>query len=153
MIELVQIFVTLGATSIKYVRYDSGEESKNMRLDFGLSDFFPQFTLSEGVRLTNDNMERTGVEYEIRLRPSEVVDTDTFSQPSFYYLKREPAWREMVSRRTEGGVIYDKYTYWNKEMKLLKGKFIQQLKCLNLSVEYDWKKYNDFMVDYEVTYS
>lgn len=155
MRELVQIFVTLRATSIKYVRFDSDEESKNTHIELGMD--FPQFTLSEGVRLENINTKRMGVEYEIRLQPSgSAVDTDiimnTLSQSSFYYLKREPAWKDMVSRRIEGGVVYDKYTYWNKEMKLLKGKFIQQLKCLNLSVEYDWKKYNDFMVDYEVTY-
>ena len=37
-------------------------------------------------------------------------------------------------------------------MKLLKSKFIQKLKCFNLSVEYDWTKFSDFMVDYEVVY-
>ena len=148
MRELVQIFVTLRATSIKYVRYDSEEESQTV--DFWLSEY----SLSEGVQLKSTSTKRAGVEYEIRLNPKEntTVDMNTFSQPSFYYLKREPAWRDMVSRRIEGGVVYDKYTYWNKEMKLLRRKLIQQLKCLNLSVEYDWKKYNDFMVDYEVTY-
>jgi hypothetical protein len=161
MRELVQIFIALRATSIKYVRYDSEKISKTTHVDFSLSDF----SQSEGVQLKSVDTKRTGVQYEIRLKKpkeeddeeeedeeEEKVDINIFSHSSFYYLKREPAWIDMVSRRIEGGVIYDKYTYWNKEMKLLKGKFIQQLKCLDLSVEYDWKNYNDFMVDYEVSY-
>jgi len=148
MRELIQIFIALRATSVKYVRYDSEEKTENTHVDLGLD-----FSLSEGMQLKNMNIKRTGIEYEIRFTADQTpIDINIFSQPSFYYLKREPSWKDMIERRIAGGVTYDKYTYWNKEMKLLKGAFIQQLKCLNLSVEYDWKNYNDFMIDYEVTY-
>ena len=151
MRELVQVFVALGASSIKYVRYDSEEEMKNTHVDIGMD--FPQFTLSEGLQIKNLNTKRMGVEYEIRLcNNKEIIDIDVFASSSFYYLKREPSWRDMISRRIESGVVFDKYTYWNKEMKLLKGSFIQELKYMNLSVDYDWKLYNDFMVEYEVSY-
>lgn len=157
MRELVQIFVTLRASSIKYVRYDSEEEMNNTHVDIGMD--FPQFTFSEGLQIDNMSTKRTGTEYEIRLSQEDChdakkdpIDINVFFSPSFYYLKREPSWRDMISRRIECGVVYDKYTYWNKEMKLLKGSFIQEMKYMNLSVEYDWKKYNDFMVEYEVSY-
>jgi hypothetical protein len=151
MRELVQIFIALRAKSIKYIRYDSLSEHQNTNVNIDVD--VPQITLSEGVQYENAETKRRGIQYEIRLNPSnEPIDVDVFSQPSFYYLKREPLWKDIILRRIDGGAIYDKYTYWNKEMKLLKSKFIQQLKCFNLSVEYDWTKFSDFMVDYEVVY-
>lgn len=151
MRELVQIFIALKAKSIKYIRYDSQYEEQHMNVNIEVD--VPQVNLSEGVLYENTQTKRRGIQYEIRLNPSnEAVDIDVFSQPSFYYLKREPLWQDIILCRIDGGAIYDKYTYWNKEMKLLKSKFIQQLKFLNLSVEYDWNKFTDFMIDYEVIY-
>ena len=154
MRELIQIFITLRATSIKYVRYDSDEETKSMLIEFGTD--FPNFSCSEGVHKKNMDSKKTGIEYEIRIdshtNQDDPLTINMFSQPSFYYLKKEPSWKDMIIRRIEGGVTFDKYTYLNNETKLLKGGFIQQLQCMNLSVNYDWKKYKQFIVDYEVTY-
>ena len=151
MRELVQIFVALRAKTIKYIRYDSQEEQKKINLSADID--VPQVSLSDGVQYENSDTKKRGIQYEIRLNPpDEPIDIEAFADPSFYYLKREPSWQDMILRRVDGCVVYDKYTYWNKEIKLLKSKFIQKLKCFNLSAEYDWSKYNDFTVEYEVSY-
>jgi hypothetical protein len=147
MRELVQIFVALRATSIKYIRYDSDDTRNTINADLGV----PIESVSSGVQYENVETKKRGILYEIRLNPpNEPINMDILSQ--FYYLKREPSWKDMILRRMDGGVVYDKYTYWNREMKLLRNKFVQKLKCINLSVDYDWEKMHNFMVDYEVTY-
>ena len=67
-------------------------------------------------------------------------------------MRREPSWRDMILRRVDGHVVLDKYTYFNREVNLFTSKLSQKLQWFQLNLEYDWSKYQDFHMDYEVTY-
>ena len=151
MQELIRIFVTLQAKSIKYVRYDTNEDHYNFAM--GVQSEIPNVNISDGIHYQSAQNKKTGVEYELKLNPSnEPLDVNQFSDCSFYYLKRNPAWKDLILRRIDNGVVFDKYTYWNKERELLKSGFAKNMQWFNVSANYDWEKYADLMIDYEVTY-
>lgn len=152
MRELVQIFVYLRASFIKFTSYNLSEEMQSFQSDIAVE--IPHVYNRSGVVHSNDESKKTGTEYEIKLIPTDKpIDLNVFDNSrDFYYLRREASWRDMILRKMDGHVILDKYTFWNKEVEIFTSKFFQRLKCFDLNIEYDWNKYNDFRVDYEVKY-
>ena len=146
--ELIKIFIALGATSIKYVRHQSHEH----RLAIGAET--EVVSVSEGGHHESAHTHEHGVVYELTLPPSSSPpDVSHFSDCSFYYLKRDPALQDLILRRIDHGLLYDKYTYWNKERKMLRSNVSKHLQWCHVSAKYDWEKYEDLMVDYSVTYT
>ena len=39
-----------------------------------------------------------------------------------------------------------------KEIEIFNSHFLQRFKCFQLNIDYDWSKFTDFRMDYEVTY-
>lgn len=152
MRELVQIFVALRAKSIKYTRYDSVEEGSKLVADIGAN--VPKLFETTGIQVEHTESKKKGTQYEIQLIPvQKPIDTVIFQDhQEFYYLRREPSWRDMILRRVDGHVILDKYTYFNREVNLFTSNLSQKLQWFQLNLEYDWSKYQDFHMDYEVTY-
>ena len=152
MRELVQIFVALRAKSIKYTRYDSVEEVSNLVSEIGTN--IPKVFETTGIEIEHTESKKKGTQYEIQLIPvQKPIDTTIFQDhQEFYYLRREPSWRDMILRRVDGHVVLDKYTYFNREVNLFTSNLSQKLQWFQLNLEYDWSKYQDFHMDYEVTY-
>ena len=152
MRELVQIFVALRAKSIKYTRYDSVEEVSNLVSEIGTN--IPKVFETTGIEVEHTESKKKGTQYEIQLIPvQKPIDTTIFQDhQEFYYLRREPSWRDMILRRVDGHVVLDKYTYFNREVNLFTSNLSQKLQWFQLNIEYDWSKYQDFHMDYEVTY-
>ena len=152
MRELVQIFVALRAKSIKYTRYDSVEEGSKLVADIGTN--VPKLFETTGIQVEHTESKKKGTQYEIQLIPvQKPIDTVIFQDhQEFYYLRREPSWRDMILRRVDGHVVLDKYTYFNREVNLFTSNLSQKLQWFQLNLEYDWSKYQDFHMDYEVTY-
>lgn len=157
MRELVQIFVALRAKNISYTHYDSSEERQSFGTDINLaitSTAPSPFDGRNSFHNEHSDIHQKGTQYEIRLQPTDsTIDISVFEDTKrFYYLRREPSWRDMILRRIDGGVVYDKYTYWNKEIEIFNSHFLQRFKCFQLNIDYDWSKFTDFRMDYEVTY-
>lgn len=152
MRELVQIFVALRAKSIKYTRYDSVEEGSKLVSDIGAN--VPKLFETTGIQVEHTESKKKGTQYEIQLIPvQKPIDTVIFQDhQEFFYLRREPSWRDMILRRVDGHVVLDKYTYFNREVNLFTSNLSQKLQWFQLNLEYDWSKYQDFHMDYEVTY-
>ena len=152
MRELVQIFVALRAKSIKYTRYDSVEEVSKIVSEIGTN--IPKVFETTGIEVEHTESKKKGTQYEIQLIPvQKPIDTTIFQDhQEFYYLRREPSWRDMILRRVDGHVVLDKYTYFNREVNLFTSNLSQKLQWFQLNIEYDWSKYQDFHMDYEVTY-
>jgi len=152
MRELVQIFVALRAKSIKYTRYDSVEEVSKIVSEIGTN--IPKVFETTGIEIEHTESKKKGTQYEIQLIPvQKPIDTTIFQDhQEFYYLRREPSWRDMILRRVDGHVVLDKYTYFNREVNLFTSNLSQKLQWFQLNIEYDWSKYQDFHMDYEVTY-
>jgi hypothetical protein len=152
MRELIEIFAKLNARSIKFTRYDSQNDMSNLTLE--ASSTVPQAHISNINRIEHEDSSYSGLQYEMILQPNRYAFDiqDFFDNESFYYLKQEPSWQDMIRRRVDYHMTYDKYSYRNNETKLLKGKFVSKLKLLNMDAEYDWEKYKEFMIDYEISY-
>jgi hypothetical protein len=152
MRELVQIFVALRAKSIKYTRYDSVEEGSKLVADIGSN--VPKLFETTGIQVEHTESKKKGTQYEIQLIPvQKPIDTVIFQDhQEFYYLRREPSWRDMILRRVDGHVVLDKYTYFNREINLFTSNLSQKLQWFQLNIEYDWSKYQDFHMDYEIVY-
>ena len=152
MRELLSIFVQLGAKTIKFTRYDHENETENASIDMTVD--VPRLSISQGIKLENSQTSKIGFQYEMKFdKRDNDTDIQAFCDPkSFYYLSREPTWQHIIIRKMDGNMTYDKYSYCNKEMKLLKNKFVQKLNFLNLSAEYDWERMREFCIDYEIEY-
>jgi hypothetical protein len=151
MRELIQIFVKLNAKSIKFMRYDTQKETSNIGFDAGIT--IPQAKVSQGTRVEKEDSNFSGFQYEMRFDENTTpFEIDHFMSDDFYYLKQEPSWQDIISRRIDYKMMYDKYTFRNTERRLLKDKFINKMKVIELSLDYDWEKYKEFVIDYEIEY-
>ena len=77
---------------------------------------------------------------------------EALNKASFYYLPRQFHWQNIIRRRVDHKLVYDRYMYKNQEIKLLRSKFIQKLKMLNIQADYDWKSMRDLEINYEIEY-
>jgi len=151
MRELIQIFVKLNAKCVKFKHYDSQKESKSICMDVGTN--MPNAKLSQGINLRNEHDKITTIQYEMKFDANtNPFTTNHFLSDTYYYLKHEPSWQDIIVRRLDYKMTYDKYTFKNTERQLLKHKFITNMKALNLSLDYDWEKFQDFCIEYEIEY-
>lgn len=152
MRELIQIFVKLNAKTIKFIRYDTESEMENLKLE--ATTIFSQAQVSSVSRVEHENAKFCGMQYEMRLQPNTTpfsID-DFLNDNTYYYLKQETSWQDIIRRRIDYHMCYDKYTYKNNETKLLKGKFVSKLKLLDMTADYDWEKFKEFIIEYEIEY-
>lgn len=152
MRELIQIFIKLNAKTVKMTYYDANTATNNIKIDASLST--PTVQLSETSEIINEDKTVKGYKFEMRFEPNtEPFNVNDFMNDQlYYYLRQESGWQYMIQRRVDYNMTYDKYTYMSNERKLLKGKFVSKLKILDMEAEYDWSKYKDLMVDYEIDY-
>lgn len=152
MRELMSIFMKLNAKCIRFMRYDCNEETNSLGMD--IHSFVPQTHLSVVNRIDTEDKQASGFEYEMKFHPNTKpfrID-DFLNTETFYYLRQESGWQDIIRRRVDFKMIEDKYSYRNNEMKLLKGKFVSKLKLLDMSADYDWEKYKEFFIDYQIEY-
>lgn len=152
MRELIQIFVKLNAKTVKFVRYDTESELEDLKLE--ATAMLSQVQVSSISRIEHENAKYSGMQYEMRFQPNTTpfsID-DFLDDRNYYYLKHETGWQDIIRRRVDYHMGYDKYTYKNNETKLLKGKFVSKLKVLDMVADYDWEKFKEFTIEYEIEY-
>ena len=150
--ELIQIFVKLNARKIKYFQYDSQSEINHLGVESAST--IPHARLSNVNRVDHEDSKFSGFQHEIELHTNKTpfkID-DFLNTDLYYYLGQETGWQDLIRRRVDYNMTYSRYTYVNNESKLLKGKFVSKLKLLDLAADYDWEKYNEFVIEYEIDY-
>lgn len=149
--ELKHIFMFLNAKSVKITRnYDT----------------IINTSINSAIKVPINNLNiNSDVEYQKKEEnTNELINTMTFSKKNnniqfeelyndnYFFLPSQIDWHNMIIRRIDGNLLSDKYTYTNKETHLLKYKFIQTLTKLDLSISYDWEKYQNLTIKYEIEY-
>lgn len=152
MRELLHIFTKLNAKVVKFTRYNSESELSNIALDASLS--FPNGNVQEVAKVINEDKSLIGTEYVMRFKENQEPFSikDFLNVDSYHYLRQEPDWQYIIKRRVDYGMTYHKYSYTNNERKLLKRKFVSKMKVLDLGAEYDWEKYKELTIDYEIEF-
>lgn len=152
MNELKQLFVLLRAKKIKFTRNMSQKESSQFNSEVQAN--VPSTAITGGTGVSS-------MEYKLTEQSSEMHFTDTkqntpieevLKQTDFYFLSREFHWQNIITRRLDNHLAYDKYTYKNQEMNLFQAKFKNQLKMFGLEAEYDWEQMQNLEIEYEIEY-
>lgn len=153
MRELIQIFVKLNAKSVKFSYSDMANQHQSMKLHSALR--LPNTNVVEiSEEFKNEEKSTISTKYEMKFRENEEMFRieDFLNSDNYYYLKQEDSWQYMIQRRIDYRMTYDKYTYQNSERKLLKNKFVTKLKMIDLTADYDWEKFKEFQMNYEIEY-
>ena len=153
MRELIQIFVKLNAKSVKISYSDRAKEQQGLQLHSALR--IPNTNMveiSEAVEQENQVLRTTKYEMKFKENQEPFQVEDFLNSDNFYYLKQEDSWQYMIQRRIDYRMTYDKYTYQNSERKLLKNKFVSKLEMIDLTADYDWEKFKEFQMNYEIDY-
>ena len=148
--ELKQLFVLLKARSIKF----SSNRIQKDQTTIGSGVSIPiEGIVSETQVNTMDFVSNERVS-EMHFTESEIDKSieDKLMETDFYYLSREFHWQDIISRRIENHLVYDKYVYKNHEMNLFQAKTQNQLKKMGLNIEYDWEKMKHLEIHYEIDY-
>ena len=61
-------------------------------------------------------------------------------------------WQNIITMRVDGKVLTINDMFTNKEKKKLRRKLVETLKCLNISVCYNYKECEDVMKSFQVTF-
>lgn len=153
MRELIQIFVKLNAKSVLFSYSDMADEKQGLQLHSYLR--MPNTSMVEiSERFERETQSIIATKYEMKFKENKEPFRlqDFLNSDNYYYLKQEDSWQYMIQRRIDYRMTYDKYTYQNRERKLLKNKFVTKLKLIDLTADYDWEKFKEFQMNYEIEY-
>ena len=160
MSELKQLFVLLRAKNIKFRRNIRHVDESGLGIQSRA--VVPNMNLEElgaGLKVSSIEFridEQTNEMHFDDLSKKDFVPqcsiVEALNKASFYYLPRQFHWQNIIRRRVDHKLVYDRYMYKNQEIKLLRGKFIQKLKMLNIQADYDWKSMRDLEINYEIEY-
>jgi len=153
MRELIQIFVKLNAKSVKISYSDRTKEQQGLQLHSALRmQNANMVEISEAIEQENQMFKTTKYEMKFKENRELFQIEDFLNSDNYYYLKQEDSWQYIIQRRIDYRMTYDKYTYQNSERKLLKNKFVSKLKLIDLTADYDWEKFKEFQMNYEIDY-
>ena len=152
MSELKQLFVLLRAKQIKFTRNMSHKEKTGFAGE--VQARVPPSTITSGTSVSSIEFKLTEQSSEMHFSETKHENSieDVLKKTDFYYLSREFHWQNIITRRLDNHLMYDKYTYKNQEMNLFQAKFKNQLKILGLQAEYDWEEMRNLEVEYEIEY-
>ena len=149
--ELIQLFVTLNAKSVKFMRYDAEKQHNHVCLEVGLA--VPQATVSLQSRIENENAAFSGTQYVMSFADNGTpFDPNELLSDQFYYLREEPSWQDIVTQRVDYKMSAYQYSYQHHEQKILKRKFVAKMKMLDLSADYNAEQFKDFAINYDIEY-
>jgi hypothetical protein len=152
MNELKQLFVLLRAKKIKFTRNMS--HKKGLQINGDVKAGIPSSAITAGSGVSSMEFKLTEQSSEMHFTETK-YDTsieEVLKQTDFYFLSREFHWQNIITRRLDNHLVYDKYTYKNEEMNLFQMKFKNQLDLLGLQAEYDWEEMRNLEIEYEIEY-
>lgn len=149
--ELKNIFILLKAKSIKIKKNLKISSKENINLSGEVNINGNNFGQSIQFEKSENNINEINNEMHF-LNNTNPIDLDKLDDDNYYFLNKQYDWHNIIIRRIDGNLITDKYEYHNIEIKIFKSKFIEKLKFLELSVDYDWEKLKNLTIQYEIKY-
>lgn len=151
MSELKQLFVILRAKTIKFTRNISNSDRYIVSGDIHAR--IPNSEITEGLNVSAIELQLNEQTNEMHFTENKDIPIiETLEKTNFHYLSREFVWQNIITRRLDNHLIYDKYTYKNQENKIFQSKFLSRLKLLGIDVNYDWESLQNLEIFYEIEY-
>jgi hypothetical protein len=150
--ELKHIFALLGAKSIKWNIVDYKEEVKKLdgKIEVNIA--------GEGAGLGFENINSQADLFKNsgeRTFPDNKIEPDVdriLKDSSIYYLMMEDSWKEMIKRRIESNIQYDKFSYIYQSKINVKKGFDTKLKDFDIQFNYQNNMMKKCEIFYEVEY-
>ena len=149
--ELKQLFVLLRAKSIKFTQNRNRRDHAAFSGSGSLA--IPQVDVASQIGVESTELEVNNQTSIMNFSEGQGVSiVDMLNSTDFFYLPREFRWQNIISRRLDNGLMYDKFVYKNLETRLFHAKFSKSLEFLNINAEYDWEQMRDLEIEYEIEY-
>ncbi len=150
--ELKHIFALLGAKSIKWKIVDKKEESNEISGNVGVEVLGQSAgigieSINEKGDIFKNSGERTFPDNRI------IPDIDEIMKDSsIYYLMMEDSWKDMITRRIESNIEYDKFSYFYQSTINVKKGFDTKLKDFDIQFNYLNSTMKKCEIFYEIEY-
>lgn len=151
--ELINIFILLGAKTIKWNIKQENNLDKKININSGINvkgiDFNTGINLDE--QKNNTSIFLNELHFSNTKTP---LSFDMFknNENEFYYLPGKYEWQNIIKRRIKRGLQYDKYVYKYNNCYKLNSSLISKLKFLEINFNYDYETYNNLEIEYEIIY-
>ncbi len=150
--ELKHIFALLGAKSIKWKIMDKKDENNEVNgkvnvstgainggLGFENSENNSDLFKNEGMRTFPDNKIVPNIK-------------NILNDKSIYYLMMEDSWKDIIKRRIESNIEYDKFSYLYQNKMVIQKGFESNLDKIGIQFNYQNSIVKKCEIYYEITY-
>ena len=150
--ELKYIFALLGAKSIKWKILDKKDENNELSgkvnvstgainggLGFENNENNSDLFKNEGIRTFPDNKIVPNIK-------------NILNDKSIYYLMMEDSWKEIIKRRIESNIEYDKFSYLYQNKMVIQKGFDANLDKMGIQFNYQNSIMKKCEISYEITY-
>ena len=151
--ELINIFILLGAKTIKWNIKQENNLNKRININSGINVKGVDF--STGINLDEEKNNKSIFLNELHFSNTQTqLSFDMFKNNGneFYYLPGKYDWQNIIKRRIKRGLQYDKYVYKYNNCYKLNSSLISKLKFLEINFNYDYQTYHDLEIEYEIIY-
>jgi len=150
--EFMRIIFTLNAEHIQLKM--SNDNIDNLGSYFKSSLNIKKLDVNIGVVNENNNASHRDNEFESNFanRNKHIDATIFLDKEIFYYLPNHPEWNEVIRNRLTYCAKDCHYVYHYTDSHDISSEFIAKLQVLNIDFNYDKKKYDNFSLEYNITY-
>ena len=152
--ELKNIFIGLGAKTIKWTVKRSNNNNTNLEMAVKIS---PNsiINIKEEVKIENSsslfNSETNEMHFDSNVNINK-LDHSIFVNSDFYFLPKEYEWQDIIIRRIENNLIMDKYNFKYSDCIKFKSSLSSKLKLIDINFNYSTEEASNLEIEYEIEY-
>ena len=150
--ELINIFANLKPKKI-IISVDKDNQDL-IQINTNIGGLTPIGEINIGGEINKElNSELRIIKYMEFNLDSKPVDPNYFkNEYKFYYLPKEEEWLELIRKRLKHKLTKEKYIYSYRDMTKFKSSLTTKLQVLDIDINYNQKKFDNFKIYYEVEY-
>jgi len=152
--ELKNIFIGLGAKTIKWTVKRSNNNNSNMEMGASIS---PNSIsgIKEEIKIDNSktlfNSETNEMHFDFNENINK-LDHSLFVNSDFYFLPKEYEWQDIIIRRIENNLMMDKYNFKYSDSIKFKSSLSTKLKLIDINFNYSTEEASNLEIEYEIEY-
>ena len=151
--ELKNIFIALGAKSIKWTVKRSNNNNINIEASGGTN--IRNIDFKETVKIENNSSKSNSESNEMIFDFNENINNlnqKMFISNNYYFLPKEYEWQDIIIRRLENNLISDKYNFKYNDCIKFKSSLSTKLKLIEINFNYSTEDANNLEIEYEIEY-